>query len=93
MAFLPLTAAAACGQAGLMGYFIRRAAAAGTRSIRAVASVLAEMHAAGRRAGELMMAPDCYLSDPDTAPDTYQEFLFRTSGSLIHEASARGRKR
>ena len=38
-------------------------------------------------------APDRYTARPDAAPDTYAEFLFRTSGLLLHEPSARARAR
>jgi hypothetical protein len=31
--------------------------------------------------------------NPGAAPDTYQEFLARTSGALLHEPSARKRAR
>jgi len=40
---------------------------------------------------ELTTAPDRYLFDPDAPPDTYAEFLFRTSGVLRHEPPARVR--
>lgn len=40
---------------------------------------------------ELRLAPDRYVPDPAQAPDDYAEFLFRTSGSLAHEPSARQR--
>jgi hypothetical protein len=32
-----------------------------------------------------------YTRDRDRAPDTYGEFLFRTSGRLYHEPPARDR--
>jgi hypothetical protein len=76
-----------------MGYLFRQAARAAARLIRCVAATVADMHYAGRRMTELMISPDCYLTDADVPPDTYQEFLFRTSGSLIHEGSARSRMR
>jgi hypothetical protein len=93
MAFLPLPVPTVSGQTRVMDHFTRRAARAGKRLIRAVAAAVVEMHFAGRRLSELTMAPDSYLTDPDTAPDTYQEFLFRTSGGLVHEGSARQRAR
>ena len=37
------------------------------------------------------IAPDSYLSDAGTAPDCYDDFLFRTSGPLLREPSARAR--
>ncbi len=42
---------------------------------------------------ELATAPDRYLADPDTPPQTYSEFLYRTSGLLHREPSARARSR
>jgi hypothetical protein len=42
---------------------------------------------------ELATAPDRYSLNPDRAPDTYAEFLFRTSGLLRHEPPARARVR
>ena len=40
---------------------------------------------------ELRLAPDRYVLGPATAPDTYAEFLYRTSGPLRHEPPARKR--
>jgi hypothetical protein len=40
---------------------------------------------------QLNSAPDRYLPDSGQAPDDYAEFLFRTSGPLAHEPSARQR--
>ena len=37
------------------------------------------------------LAPDRYLPDSGQAPDDYAEFLFRTSGPLAHEPTARQR--
>jgi hypothetical protein len=36
----------------------------------------------------LRITPDAYLPDRDKAADTYAEFLFRTSGPLLHEPPA-----
>jgi hypothetical protein len=41
----------------------------------------------------LQTATDRYVENPGTAPDTYDEFLTRTSGVLLHEPSARKRTR
>jgi hypothetical protein len=60
---------------------------------RKVAAVIAECHHAQHRMIELATAPDRYLFRPDAAPDTYAEFLYRTSGVLRHEPSARARAR
>jgi hypothetical protein len=65
------------------------------RSVRWVAlkvrDILAECNYAQRRMAELATAPDRYLLHPDAAPDTYAEFLLRTSGALRHEPPARCR--
>jgi hypothetical protein len=63
------------------------------RLARRISDVIAECVHAQRRMTELAMAPDRYLLDPDVAPDTYPEFLFRTSGLLRHEPPARARAR
>ena len=55
-----------------------------------IAKVVAECNYAQRRSFAIMTNPDSYVIDRDQAPDTYAEFLFRTSGGLLHEpASAR----
>jgi hypothetical protein len=59
------------------------------RFARWVRELVAEFALAQRRLAELATAPDRYLIDPDTAPETYAEFLFRTSGLLRHEPPAR----
>jgi hypothetical protein len=41
----------------------------------------------------LRTAQDRYLLEPDESPDSYAEFLARTSGVLLHEPSARFRGR
>jgi len=55
---------------------------------RRVADVIAECNYAQRRLTILMTAPDAYLTDRDKAPGDYSEFLFRTSGALVHEPAA-----
>ena len=37
---------------------------------------------------QLRLAPDRYVINNDQAPATFAEFLFRTSGLLIHEPAA-----
>ena len=61
------------------------------RIARRVGSVVAECNYAQRRLTQLRLSPDSYALDRDRAPSTYSEFLFRTSGPLQHEPSARGR--
>ena len=53
-----------------------------------VAAVIADCRYAQRRIAELQATAGDSLLRPGVAPDTYQEFLFRTSGPLTHEPSA-----
>jgi hypothetical protein len=53
-----------------------------------IANIVAECNYAQRRSFAIMTNPDSYLTDRDHAPDTYAEFLFRTSGGLLHEAAS-----
>jgi hypothetical protein len=66
-------------------------------TIRRVAGKLAdtvrEMNEAQRLTLVMRTATDRYVVNPDAAPDTYGEFLARTSGILRHEPSARKRIR
>ncbi len=62
--------------------------AAVLRMARRVASVISDCNEAQRRLLALRLAPDTYAADSDRAPDTYAEFLFRTSGWLLHEPAA-----
>lgn len=58
-----------------------------------IAAIVRECNEAQRRMAEIRNAPDRFVSAPDVAPDTYGEFLFRTSGPLHPEPSARDRAR
>jgi hypothetical protein len=58
---------------------------------RRVAAVISECRYAHRTMNALRTAPDNYALRPDSAPDTYGEFLYRTSGVLLHEPSASAR--
>ena len=66
-------------------------------TVRRVAGKLAdavhEMNEAQRLMMVLRTAPDRYVENPGAAPDTYEEFLARTSGALLHEPAARKRVR
>jgi hypothetical protein len=66
-------------------------------TVRRVAGKLAdavrEVHEAQRLMLALQTATDRYIENPGAAPDTYAEFLTRTSGVLLHEAPARKRIR
>jgi hypothetical protein len=61
------------------------------RFARRIAGVMAEVQYAQRRLTALTTSADLYLADGDHVPDTYAEFLFRTSGLLLHEPDAAGR--
>jgi len=61
------------------------------RLARKISDIISECAYAQRRMTELATAPDRYALNPDVAPDTYAEFLFRTSGVLRHEPPARCR--
>ena len=63
------------------------------RAAGKLAGVVREMHEAQQLMLVLHNATDRYVKNPDAAPDTYAEFLARTSGPLLHEQSARKRIR
>lgn len=63
------------------------------RLARRIAAVMSECRAAQRRAVVLRASADRHLLDPERAPDTYPEFLFRTSGPLLREPAAARRSR
>lgn len=56
-----------------------------------LAAVISECHYAQRRWAQMMMSPESYTMQPDRAPDTYAEFLYRASTVGWHEPSARER--
>ncbi len=58
-----------------------------------LADTVREMNEAQRLMLALRTATDRYEVNGAAAPDTYAEFLTRTSGALIHEPSARKRER
>jgi hypothetical protein len=55
---------------------------------RRLGAVVAECNYAQHRIAQLNSSLDGYLPDPDLAPDSFQEFLLRTSGPLMHEPKA-----
>jgi len=61
------------------------------RAAGKVADVVREMNEAQRRMMVLRTAMDRHVANANTAPDTYDEFLVRTSGLLLHEPAARKR--
>jgi hypothetical protein len=69
----------------------RRLAPSLSRLGRRLAAIVEECHYAQRRMSDLRAQPDGYLFEPDVAPDTYGDFLFRTSGPAPREPSARAR--
>jgi hypothetical protein len=56
---------------------------------RRVHDTVSEMNYASNRLLELTLC--CSLAESDQAPDTYAEFLLRTSAVSVHEPSARRR--
>jgi len=58
---------------------------------RHIADFVAEVNYAQRRMLALRTNPDAYRVGGAKAPDTYAEFLFRTSGARLHEPAASGR--
>jgi hypothetical protein len=60
---------------------------------RRIAAVVRECRDAQLRMAAISTATDRFVARPDAAPDTYAEFLFRTSGQLLHEPPARSRAR
>jgi hypothetical protein len=61
------------------------------RAVRGVVGLVKELNYAQRRSTELFLARDGYLIGPARPAATYQEFLDRTSGRLVHEPSANAR--
>ncbi|HEV2242601.1 MAG TPA: hypothetical protein VGR98_16275 [Streptosporangiaceae bacterium] len=55
---------------------------------RRVAAVIDDCRYAQRRLAQLQANPNAHMLHPGQAPDTYREFLYRTSGPLAHEPSA-----
>ena len=53
-----------------------------------IAAAIAEMNEAQQRMMMLRASLDRYPFQPDEPPDTYDEFLARTSGLLLHEPPA-----
>jgi hypothetical protein len=53
-----------------------------------IAAAIAEMNEAQRRIMMLRASLDRYPFQPDEPPETYDEFLARTSGLLLHEPPA-----
>jgi len=65
---------------------------AAARFARRADATIADMDRAQRRAALVFVACDRYLDHPGQQPQTYSEFLVRTSGPLLHEPSAAARR-
>jgi hypothetical protein len=63
-----------------MNSTVRQRAGAIRRLASRIGGFVAECNEATRRMTTLALTPDGYLTDPNRAPDTYAEFLFRTAG-------------
>jgi hypothetical protein len=70
---------------------VRRATRALGKLADRLLSVVQELNYWERRTAVLTMAPDRYSLNSDRAPDTYEEFLARTTGPMIREPSLRAR--
>lgn len=63
------------------------------RIVQGIANVIAEDRDAQRSLVAVRMSPDSYVFAARHAPDSYEEFLFRTAGALPHEPAADARVR
>ena len=79
MSFLPLLGSVITRQAGDMNV------------ARRISQIISECNEAQRRLTYRRLAYDTLLPEPNAAPDTYAEFLLRTSGPLRREPSAHQR--
>ncbi len=70
---------------------VRRSARALRRTAGRIMQFLRELDYWQRRTAVLSLAPDRYIMNPHKAPDTYREFLARTTGPLIREPSFKAR--
>jgi hypothetical protein len=89
LSLLPLSIGLARGDAGSMS----KAASPVRRIARNLLAVLDDWADAQRKLAELRLAPEQYVFKRNTPPQDYAEFLYRTSGVLPHEPSARARAR
>jgi hypothetical protein len=90
MALLPVVASPGVGHAGVMSD-THGTAPSIRRLARRAASVVAECNYAQRRLFQLRHSLDSYVYDPRQVPGTYEEFLYRSAGTLRHEPSAQER--
>jgi hypothetical protein len=61
------------------------------RLAKGIAAAAAEYNELQRMQFEMRMDPEQYVFMPHRSPDTFAEFMIRTSGTLPHEPSARER--
>jgi hypothetical protein len=92
LSLLPLSIALAAGDAEFMSKAARHPLPI-QQFVSTVSAVLADWAYAQRRIIELRLAPDQNVFHPGQPPQTYGEFLYRTSGVLRHEPPARDRVR
>ena len=59
--------------------------------VRRIGQIIAECNEAQRRLTYRRLSYDQYLPEPDAPPETFAEFMLRTSGPLRREPSARHR--
>jgi hypothetical protein len=70
------------------GHVFHQLAGAARKAVRTMADVIDECNYAQRRMLQLRLNPERYVIHNDQVPDTFAEFLFRTSGLLMHEPAA-----
>lgn len=58
------------------------------QAARALRDVVAECNYAQLRLAQLRLQPDRFVPEPDRAPASYAEFLYRTSGPPWREPTA-----
>ena len=87
MTLLPLAGALLVNDAGHMDF--STLASLARRGFRGFQAVLSEMNYASARMTALRLSEG--LEQSDRAPDTYAEFLLRTSVTSLHEPPARCR--
>ncbi len=93
MAFLPLSPAWLGRQAGVMNSAISHPTGTIGRLASRVRRVVAECNGATHRLTTLAGTPDRYPADPDRAPDTYTEFVIRTTGLRLPQEPERSARR
>jgi hypothetical protein len=70
---------------------LHRAWSALAHAFRRARAAMRRFNDQQRRFAARRMSVDRLITQPDSAPENYSEFLFRTSGPLLHEPSATAR--